>query len=130
MRETFHKSERLCSRTLIQQTFREGRTFHNSPFRVHWMQKPFSFPFPVQVMITVPKSLIPKATGRNLLKRRIREAYRKNKSILYESLAASDRQIVLIISYNTKETLTYDEIRRKIILLLQRLNEAVEKTSG
>ena len=130
MRETFHKNERLCSRTLIQQLFRTGRTFNSGPFRAHWLPRAGTSGSPVQVMIAVPKGLVPKATGRNLLKRRIREAYRRNKKILYEPLSGAGQQIVLIISYNTKETLTFEEIRPKIILLLQRLNEAVEKTSG
>jgi ribonuclease P protein component len=130
MQETFHKNERLCSRTLIQQLFRAGKTFNSGPFRVHWGIRAGNSASPVQVMIAVPKGLVPKATGRNLVKRRIREAYRRNKQILYGPLNGAGRQITLIISYNTKETLTFEEIRHKIILLLQRLNEAVEKTSG
>jgi ribonuclease P protein component len=129
MRETFHKSERLCSRTRIRQLFSTGRGFTSGPFRVQWQQVPLSTPFPVQVMISVPKSLFPKASSRNLLKRRIREAYRRNKHSLYEALAGNDREIILIITYNTRETLPYEEIRHKIIVLLQRLHEAVEKTS-
>jgi ribonuclease P protein component len=79
-------------------------------------------------MISVPKSLFPKASSRNLLKRRIREAYRRNKQTLYDQLAGNGKEIILIITYNTRETLPYEEIRHKIIVLLQRLHEAVEKT--
>lgn len=81
-------------------------------------------------MISVPKGLFPKASDRNLLKRRVREAYRRHKQDFYAPLEARGLQIILIITYNTRETLPYEEIRRKIIVLLQRLNEAVEKTSG
>ena len=130
MRETFHKSERLCSRTLIQQLLKSGNRFSSGPFRAVWQVRPLAGPSPVQVMITVPKSLVPKATGRNLLKRRIREAYRRNKSFIYPGLTARGMQIALIISYNTKDSLPFNEIRDKIIVLLRRLNDAVEKTSG
>jgi ribonuclease P protein component len=130
MRETFHKSERLCSRSRISQLFRSGRGFTSPPFRVQWLAVPLSTQFPVQVMISVPKSLFPRSSDRNLLKRRIREAYRRNKQSVYGPLAAQGKQIILILTYNTRETLPYEEIRRKIIVLLQRLNEAVEKPSG
>lgn len=130
MRESFHKSERLCSRTLISELFMTGRSFSCGPFRAQWQITVLDTPQPVQVMISVPKSRFPKASGRNLLKRRIREAYRKNKQLLYSPLTNHGRQMILIITYQTSETLAYEQIRDKIIVLLQRLNEAVEKTSG
>lgn len=130
MRETFHKSERLCSKTLIGKLFDDGHSIHGSPFRLRWIDAGPEPGAPVQVMFSVPKSGFRKAHDRNLLRRRMREAYRKNKYLLYEEVARSERRIALSISYNAKEILPYPEITGKIILILQRLIVELEKASG
>ena len=81
-------------------------------------------------MIAVPKSSFPNATDRNLVRRRIRESYRKNKSILCESLATSDRKMDIVIIYTSRKILPYAGIEEKIIVLLQRLKKENEKASG
>lgn len=81
-------------------------------------------------MFSVPKSAFKKAHDRNLVRRRMREAYRKNKSGLYELMEKSGQGIALSISYYGKEILPYPEITGKIILILQRLNVELEKASG
>src|SRR5512138_1341654 len=130
MRETFRKEERLCSRTEIRRLYHEGRPVSARLLRAQWLPGATGFPAPAQVVIIVPKALLPKATDRNLVKRRIRESYRKNKKILYDYLSAEERQILFSISYTTKEILSFSEIKEKIILLLHRLIDDVEKTSG
>jgi ribonuclease P protein component len=130
MRETFHKSERLCSKTLIGKLFDDGHSLQVFPFKLRWIFVPAESEASVQVMFSVPKSGFRKAHDRNLVRRRIREAYRKNKSIFYPAIEKSDRRIALSISYYAKEILSYPEITGKIILILQRLNVELEKSSG
>lgn len=81
-----------------------------------------STPYPAQVIITVSKKSVPGAVKRNLLKRRIREAYRKNKFSFYEFLTTADLKCTFAIVYTSKDILDYKEIEVKIILILQRLS--------
>jgi len=130
MRHTFSKDERLSSRRMISKLFADGSTIHLKPFRVTWMMEQPGEPSSVQVLISVPKYNYRKAADRNLIRRRIREAYRMNKQVIYDSLQGSGRQMVLCITYTAKEIVPFDLIQEKIILLLQRLNEENEKVTG
>jgi len=130
MRHTFSKDERLSSRRMISRLFADGSTFHLKPFRVTWMMEKLLEPSPVQLLISVPKYNYRKSVDRNLIRRRIREAYRMNKQVIYDSLQGSGRKMVLCITYTAKEIVPFGLIQEKIILLLQRLNEENEKVTG
>ena len=81
---------------------------------------------PAQLGISVPKRSFAKAVDRNTLKRRIREAYRKNKHLLYEVLQKKNLRIDLMMIYTAKEPLPYQEIEKKMIVSLQKLMQQVE----
>jgi len=124
---TFLKNQRLHEFRLIRSLFTGGKVFFFPPLKITWLK----FREPTlpshQVMISVPKAIHRRSTDRNLIKRRIREAYRLNQSILAYKDLAKPPYLAFCITYTSKEILTYSAIQDKIILLLQRLKEECEK---
>lgn len=94
--QTFKKAERLCSRKKISGLFESGNYFYTTHFKIIWDFATNDQPFPVQVMFSVSKRNFRHAVHRNLIKRRMREAYRKQKYILYEHLTESDLKVAFI----------------------------------
>lgn len=130
MRQTFGKDERLHKKILIKKLFTKGASFYVYPFRVTSLQTDLSSVPPIQILISVPKQSFKNAVDRNLLKRRIREAYRKNKQVLFGSLQEKHIKMLVCFTYTAKAILPYSVIHDKIIILLQRLMEENGKTPG
>jgi len=130
MKQTFAKTERLCSHYLIKELFANGSVIYLNPFRINWLIASEPQPSPVQILISVPKYNFRKAVHRNLIRRRIREAYRLNKMPFTDYFQAKGRSVTVGIKYTAKEIIDYAMIEAKIILLLQRLIEENEKVNG
>jgi len=125
---TFTKEERLCNKKLIDELFHKGSSFLCYPFKVSWIAVDEPQPFPGQVLFGVPKKRYKQAVDRNLLKRRMREAYRLNKQQrLYSILQEADKNIVFSIGYIGKEINTYELIEKKMLKLLDVLADAASK---
>ncbi|MEP0711919.1 ribonuclease P protein component [Algoriphagus sp.] len=121
MNYRLRKSERLHADKLIKELFNEGSSFFLYPFKVQFIVKKDQNGGTSQVLFSVSKKKIKKAVGRNFVKRRMREAYRLNKSIIPTS--APIMSIGLI--YVSSELMEFSEIQTKIILALKKLASIV-----
>ncbi len=124
---TFTKEERLNSKKAIDRLFDEGVSFYLDPFHVIRTAEPFASKSPVRVLISIPRRKIRKAVNRNLLKRRIREAYRLHKNPFLETLRQLDGHCTMALIYTSGKIAGYKEIEEKIILILKRLQKEYEK---
>jgi ribonuclease P protein component len=126
--QTFCKDERLSEKIIINALFVNGKSFRQDPFKVIWLEIKSEESLQSRLLISVPKKRIKKAVDRNLVKRRIRESYRKNKLILIEFLKQKQIKCVFAIIYNSSEIASYNEIEKKIIQILQRFQTEYEKS--
>ena len=125
---TFTKEERLCNKKLIDELFHNGSSFLCYPFKVSWLIVDEPLLFPAQVLFSVSKKRFKRAVDRNLIKRRIREAYRLYKQqYLYTSLQDSEKKIIFSVGFIGKEISSYELIDKKMLKLLNELSGAVSK---
>jgi ribonuclease P protein component len=113
-KETFSKQERLCSKKAIEALFDKGKSFYCFPFLIVWSYSSTDLPFPAQVAFSVSKKGFKLAVTRNLIKRRTREAYRKNKVVLYNYLVSTDKKVVFTMIYRGKTISDYITIEKSV----------------
>lgn len=123
------KEERIYKRDEIKAMFSNSDALNVYPFKVLYREVPTEDQEHLKFAASIPKRLFKKAVDRNLLKRRIKEAFRTNKNELKEALISRDKKLHFMVIYIAKEQLEYDFIQKKIILTLQRLQSIYAENS-
>jgi ribonuclease P protein component len=117
---TLKKREILRSKKNIQELFDNGSSFFLYPFKVYFLPEP-NLKSNV-VLFSVSKKYFKRAVDRNLIRRRMREAYRLNKSNLKAGQTESF-SISMALIYISKFKLPYVEIEFKLKQVFARLNK-------
>ena len=123
---TFRKEERLCSRKHLDLLFKNGSSFLLYPFRISYLFVNAPAEVQAQVVINVPKKRYKRAVDRNLLKRRIREAYRLHKQeSLYSNLPESNGLLLFSIQFVGKDKYEFSFIEKKLIATFKRFHNLI-----
>ena len=126
-RKKFHKSERLCSQKIIGSLFEKGNVFYSGLFRVVWDISPAEIQYPAQVAFSIPKKNFRIAVTRNLLRRRMKEAYRNNKHTLYDLLIKENIQIIFIVIYRKNTVADFQTIENAMKEIFDKLKVLIRE---
>jgi ribonuclease P protein component len=119
---TLGKNERLKSRKLIEQLFKEGKSFAVNPFRIYVLTGG-SPAAEIKFGVGVSTKNFKKAVNRNRVKRLVREAYRLQKNELLQNFKGKNIQLSLFFIYTGKELPLYKEVYDKMRIALQKINK-------
>ena len=115
IRHTLPKKERLCGKIAISKLLAKGR--HGKVPGLRYCFSSDTGAEENRILVSVPKKLFKRAVKRNLLKRRIRESWRKQKHALGEMKGCD-----ILFTYSVKEVLTYEEIYESIGKIIERIS--------
>lgn len=123
MKFTYTKHEKLKSQTAINLLFSEGKSIAKYPLRLVYVENP-NAEEKLQIGVSVSKKYFKKAVDRNYFKRLLREVYRLNKNLLLQN---TEKKYAMMLLYQTKDRLSFEEIQEKTIALFEKFQKEVQK---
>lgn len=127
---TYTKQEKLKSKKAIEQLFKSGKTIKAYPLKAIYIPKDVIDNINLNVGVSVSKRNVKLAVNRNLIKRRMREAYRLNNKVLKQVLNENNKGFDIMFVCHSSQILSYQEIEDKIKVILNRLTELSEVVSS
>jgi ribonuclease P protein component len=122
-RFTYRKHEKLKSRKVTDALFASGKTLQQFPLKLFYVVNDAET-FSLNIGVGVSKRYFKKAVHRNRIKRLLREAFRLNKYLLYDTQLK--KQLTVFILFTDKELpsqeLMHTKIQALFVLLLKRID--------
>ncbi len=124
MSQSFDKQEKLKSEKAISDLFLKGRSVSQYPLRLFFDKYELPENSKTKTAVSVSKRNFKKAVDRNLIKRLLREAYRINKSGLFNN---TNGEYAFMILYIGKDIPDFDFINTKLKLLFGKFSAIVSE---
>ena len=113
---TFPKKEKLKGKKSFDVLFSEGQVLKAYPVHLRYLPMDFSDHAQIKVAVVAPKRKFKKAVQRNRVKRLLREAYRLNKSLVFNNIEGN---FALLFLYLGNTMPTFAEVEVAVQQLLQ-----------
>lgn len=114
----------MKSRKLIQQLFKEGKSFSNFPVRAIFLEIEDEQSF-LQAGFTVSTRNFKKAVDRNRIKRLMRESYRVQKHSLIAELQEKHKSLAMFFIYSGNELPAYSLVFEQLGKAIQRIEKNI-----
>ena len=115
---TLPKEERLCGKTSVSALISDGKWGSTAHIRYCWAAGRETGLN--RIIVSVPKKFFKRAVKRNLLKRRMREAYRTQKHMLTGS------GMDIMFSWSSPEVSDFETVRAEIEIILRKLEKTLQ----
>ncbi len=126
-RNTFPLKEHLKSKKVVEKLYAEGTSVTSFPLRAVFIEQAEGEQEPTAaILISVAKRRFRHAVDRNLLKRRMREAYRTGKHGFVEALEKSGKKVAVAIMYIDTKPSGTAFLKRKMEKLLNNILSKAE----
>lgn len=117
---TLPKAERISGVKDVAALLAGGKWMRSELIKACYMRNGLEFS---RIVVSVPKRLFKRAVKRNLLKRRIREAYRLQKELLMPADSGASFGFDILLQYNSPEVADFAAIRADVAAVLRRIAE-------
>ncbi len=120
---SFSHKEKLKSKKLIEQLFKEGKGITSFPLKLIYLDVAFSSQVKIKTGVIAPKKSFKNAVQRNRIKRLLREAYRLNKSLVFNNIEGSFAFMILYLGKEMPNHQLVNEKMKDVLGKFQEINQ-------
>ena len=127
-KNTFDKSQHICSMKRINTLFEHSSSFINYPLKVVYRKEEKQTDLPcVQLLLSVSKHHFKRAIKRNRIKRQLREAFRKNSHALKQFAIEHSIHIDIALLWVSNELFTSGLVEEKVVKALEAIAKQINE---